>query len=376
MIISFALFKYFPYGGLQRNFLNIAKSCHERGHEVHAYVGQWEGDLPEWLNCHQLGLHGLSNHARARNFSRSLTAALLSRQTDVVVGFNRLPGLDVYYAADPCFAQKSYEDHGRWFRWTARYRTYAAYEKAVYGKGSSTQILAVSEAQVPHFRKWYETPEERFHVLPPGISRDRMAGENAASLRAGLRSHLGIRDDEHVLLMVGSGFRTKGVDRAVTMLAQLPASMRQRTYLVVVGSDDPAPYKKIATQVGVDGRVIFFDGRDDIPSFLQAADGLVHPAYHENTGNVLLEAVIAGLPVLATDVCGYAPYILRADAGLVHESPFEVSRFARQVEELLVSPRRAEWRQNGIAFGQREDLYHRADFAAAVIERAGGQGDS
>jgi UDP-glucose:(heptosyl)LPS alpha-1,3-glucosyltransferase len=38
---------------------------------------------------------------------------------------------------------------------------------------------------------------------------------------------------------------------------------------------------------------------------------------------VLLEALVAGLPVLTTAVCGYAHYMVEADAGLVVPEPFE-----------------------------------------------------
>ena len=50
---------------------------------------------------------------------------------------------------------------------------------------------------------------------------------------------------------------------------------------------------------------------------------MVHPAHNENTGTVLLEAIAAGLPVLATDVCGYADHITAAEAGTVLDSPFD-----------------------------------------------------
>lgn len=43
----------------------------------------------------------------------------------------------------------------------------------------------------------------------------------------------------------------------------------------------------------------------------------LHPAYSENTGTVLLEAMVAGLPVIATDVCGYAHYIVDEHMGKV-----------------------------------------------------------
>ena len=375
MKLAFALFNYFPYGGLQRNFLSIARACHERGHQVNAYAGAWEGPLPDWLTLTLLPWRGIANHARAQRFARHLQLALAEQPVDVVVGFNRLSGLDVYYAADPCFLEKSAQDHGAWFRLTPRFRTYAAFERAVYGPDAATQILAVAEAQIPHFRRWYDTPLDRFHVLPPGIQRDRMAGDQAPEQRARVRASLSLQPHNHLLLMVGSGFRTKGVDRAVQVLADLPESLASDTRLLVIGSDDPAPYLRQASRLGVAERVSFLPGQDDIPAFLQAADALLHPAYHENTGNVLLEAVVAGLPVLATDVCGYAPYITRADAGLVHASPFERQRFAEQTETLLTSSRRSQWRENGIRFGQTENLYHRAEFAATVIEQTGARHD-
>ena len=375
MRLAFVLFHFFPYGGLQRNFLNIARECHARGHTIEVYAGKWEGEVPDWLTLTRLPWRGLANHSRARRFARHLQQAVTQSPADVVVGFNRLPGLDVYYAADPCFAEKSAQDHGGWFRLTPRYRTYAAFERAVYGRESATEILAVAEAQIPHFRRWYDTPLARFHVLPPGIQRDRMAGADAARQRATVRQSLSLSDDDRLLLMVGSGFRTKGVDRAVQVLADLPGSLAARTRLLVIGSDDATPYLRQARELGVADRVSFLSGRDDIPAFLQAADGLIHPAYHENTGNVLLEAVVAGLPVLATDVCGYAPYIVDADAGLVHASPFDRKRFAQQTESLLTSPARTAWRENGIRFGQTEDLYHRAAFAASVIEQTGARHD-
>ena len=68
--------------------------------------------------------------------------------------------------------------------------------------------------------------------------------------------------------------------------------------------------------------VRFLGGRADVDRFYDAADFLLHPAYSESAGKVLLEALTHGLPVLTTDTCGYAPHILKASAGAVIESPF------------------------------------------------------
>jgi UDP-glucose:(heptosyl)LPS alpha-1,3-glucosyltransferase len=124
-------------------------------------------------------------------------------------------------------------------------------------------------------------------------------------------------------VQIGSGFKTKGVDRSLKALAALPSALRKRTRLIVIGQDDPKVFQLQSATLGLGDNVQFLKGRSDIPRFLLGADLLIHPAYNENTGTVLLEALVAGLPVLVSKVCGYAHYIAEADSGLVLDEPFE-----------------------------------------------------
>ena len=87
-----------------------------------------------------------------------------------------------------------------------------------------------------------------------------------------------------MLLFVGSGFKTKGLDRCLTALAALPDGVRDRTRLIVVGQDNTVPFERIARSYGIAEKVRFLGGRSDIPDLLAAGDLLVHPAYSENTG--------------------------------------------------------------------------------------------
>ncbi|MFQ3224325.1 MAG: UDP-glucose:(heptosyl)LPS alpha-1,3-glucosyltransferase [Lentimonas sp.] len=76
----------------------------------------------------------------------------------------------------------------------------------------------------------------------------------------------------------------------------------------------------LTQQAGI--TVHFLGGRADVNRFYDATDFLLHPAYSESAGKVLLEALKHGLPVLTTDTCGYAPHILNAKAGTVISTPF------------------------------------------------------
>jgi UDP-glucose:(heptosyl)LPS alpha-1,3-glucosyltransferase len=141
---------------------------------------------------------------------------------------------------------------------------------------------------------------------------------------------------------------------------------------MVIGQDDPGTFQRIARSLAVDDRVIFMKGRSDVPRFLLGADLLIHPAYNENTGTVLLEALVAGLPVLVTDVCGYAHYISEADCGLVVPSPFKQSQLDQMLSDMLSnSALRKEWKANALRFADQADLYSLPERAADVILGAG-----
>jgi UDP-glucose:(heptosyl)LPS alpha-1,3-glucosyltransferase len=74
------------------------------------------------------------------------------------------------------------------------------------------------------------------------------------------------------------------------------------------------------------------------------------------------------LPSIASGVCGYAPYVERASAGLLIESPFRQVVFNALVADALRDDaQRAVWRRNGIAFGRTNDLYSLPECAVRCI---------
>lgn len=368
MRLAFILYKYFPFGGLQRDFMRIALECQQRGHSIRVYTPIWEGDVPDGFDVIVVPVKALFNHRRNEKLTAWIQADLARRPVDRVVGFNKMPGLDVYYAADGCFEDKAQNLRNSIYRKWGRYKHFADYERAVFAPESKTEILMISEVQQPLFIKHYQTPLERFHLLPPGIAVDRRAPANAAEIRAEFRREFKLADDDLLLVQIGSGFKTKGLDRSLKALAALPRDLKKRTRLIAIGQDDPRSFLLQVKTLGLSDQVQILKGRSDIPRFLLGADLLIHPAYNENTGTVLLEALVAGLPVLVTDVCGYAHYISDANAGRVVPSPFEQDRLNTLLAEMLVDDQqRADWQKNGLAFADIADLYSMPQHAADVI---------
>jgi UDP-glucose:(heptosyl)LPS alpha-1,3-glucosyltransferase len=369
MKLGFVLFDYFPFGGLQRDCLKIARTCAARGHAVTLLTRTWQGEQPSELDVVVCGRRGFSNISRNRHFLREMESRLPALELDGVVGFNKMPGLDVYFGADPCYRARIQRTRAWWYPWLSRYRHFAALERSVFAPGIATQILLLTPQEIPVYQRHHGTERERFHLLPPGVARRHSSDEERLASRQRLRSEGPWTEDALLLLFVGSGFRVKGLDRALRALAALPSGLRERAHLVVIGQSRPGEFAAQAARLGVGSRVRFLGGRLDVPDWMLAADLCLHPAYSESAGMILLEAMTCGLPVLTTDVCGYAFHVAKAKAGIVLPSPFRQEECNRVLAEMLESPARKDWRANGLAYAAREDLYSCHERAADIIEQ-------
>lgn len=364
MKIAFCLFEYFPFGGLQRDCYRIAEACAKAGAEVEVITRAWDGDRPEHFCVTQLPTRGITNAGKIKKFARLAQAYIEKKKFDKVVGFSKMPGLDYYYAADPCYIARAGKDRPGFYRYTSHYRAYSAFEKAVFSPESDTKILMISPPQQAIYESEYQTPSDRFIQLPPGILRDRCAAEDYELVREEQRREWSLTG-RHLVLMVGSGFKTKGLDRALNAVAALPEDVKAKTEFWVAGQDNEEPYRKLIKQLNLENTVFFLGGRNDIPQLLNAADCLIHPAYSENTGTILLEAAVAGLPVLCSENCGYASYIEESQSGIVIPQPFEQDMLDKSLLSLLEQPE--PYRSNGIQFGKTANIYSMVEKAQQVI---------
>lgn len=355
MKFAFIIFKYFPYGGMQRDMLRTANELLKRGHQVEIFTLSWQGDIPENIKVHVLAQSGWFNFQRYQKFINATFAIIQSAKFDFVFGYNRMANLDAHFAADPCFVERAHRQRSWLYRLTPRYRWFAECEKAIFSEQSNTEILAVSLTEKPHFQHWYGTQSERFHYIPPFLSPERFVLQDKSPMRQHLRSVFGFAEDDFVYLLTGSGFAMKGLDRAIQAMAALPSELLKHTRLVAVGQDNPKQFAKMAKKLGLDNHVVISKGRADIPQLMQGADVCVHPAYRENTGLVILEGMACGAPMLVTESCGYAHHVAEADAGLVNPMPFNQSQFNQQFLAMRTATveQRAQWSNYGLQYAQK-----------------------
>ena len=212
--------------------------------------------------------------------------------------------------------------------------------------GRYRRIVAISERVRTQLKEHYRVADERIVTIPNGINLSRFDPANARS-RAEMRLSFGVPEDVPLLLFVGSQFRLKGLEFAIRALAE----MKTRAFLLVVGGDTQAPYRRLAEQLNVSERVIFAGARSDLPKIYPAADAFVLPTLYETFALVCVEAMASGLPVLASPVGGIEDYLIDGENG------FHIQRDAQDIaiklDRVLNDPAlHGRLRENGLTTAQ------------------------
>ncbi len=374
MRFAFALYRYFPHGGLQCDMMRMAQEALRRGHEVTVFAHQWRGPQPEpGLRVRFLPVRGWSNHAKMASFGRAFASAVKAQGPfDAVVTFNRLPGGDLYFAADNCLAAEWRETHPRWMlHLIPRYRSFLKQEEAVC-LDPKCRIMTITPRQKTQYQQAYAIPDDRFCALPPGMNPACRRPANAPDVRKAIRDSLRLTETDLMLLQVGSDFRRKGADRTIRAAASLPEALRSRVKVFLVGNCSPCGCDRLAASLGLADQVVFLGGRNDVPALLLGADLMIHPARSESAGSVLIEGLAAGLPVIASGLCGFANYVAEADPALVTPEPFVQKDLDLAVKNAL--NRLSELKQRTCEYGAQADFYRRAEAAVSLMEECGREG--
>lgn len=120
------------------------------------------------------------------------------------------------------------------------------------------------------------------------------------------------------LLYVGRLLGWKGVHLAILAFAQLRTRSAETTLTIVGRGRDEAWIRQVATESGVLEQIewIPWVAKEHVDAIYAAHDIFVFPSLHDSSGNVVLEALSHGLPVVCLDVGG-PPTIASADCGAI-----------------------------------------------------------
>jgi glycosyltransferase involved in cell wall biosynthesis len=169
-------------------------------------------------------------------------------------------------------------------------------------------------------------------VIPNGVAVDVEEIAPAPSLR----DEYGIPRGTPLLGFVGDLGRQKGVD---TLLRSLPRVDRECHLLVIGDGGERGTLESLAGDLDLRGQVTFSGHRQDAASLYPQLDIVLCPSRFEGMPNVVLEAMGAGRPVIASAVDGVLEVIGGRDVGLL-VPPGDERALSEAISELLHDPAR------------------------------------
>ncbi|WP_420135108.1 glycosyltransferase family 4 protein [Rhodopseudomonas sp.] len=355
MRVMLAIFKLDKQGGKERDCLAIARHLAARGHDVTVLTTSAEVAGIGDLRIEKLRVRGFANHVLLREFARAVIAHRQQANSAVLLSFERIPGVDYHYVADGAAILRDW----RLLAWPPRRRTRLALERELFATPSTTGLLFLTERQRDEYFIAYDFDPSRATVLPMVLHDDRyIAARNLGATR--WRADLRIPDDALLAVSVAVDPKLKGVDRSLAALKLYP-----KLHLVVAGSDSAWLHRRVVRH-GLETRVHIVPYVAEVMELIAAADFMLHPARSEAAGQVIGEALLAGVPVLASAACGYAGEIERSGAGVVIPEPFQHEALVNGLADMIAGlPAMRE-----AAAARSTSLHqHRGAWLAAVAER-------
>lgn len=169
-------------------------------------------------------------------------------------------------------------------------------------------------------------------VIPNAVDFAHFAMSIPKERRQSLRQSLGFNDNDLVMVTASRLVYKNAIDDIIGSLPDLPEQYK----LLILGSGpDEAKLKAQVKGSKVSNRVVFkgFVQHSELPQYLQASEIFVRPSRSEGLGNSFLEAMAAGIPVIATAVGGIPDFLTDGETGLFCEvgNPHSIAQKAEKL---------------------------------------------
>jgi sugar transferase (PEP-CTERM/EpsH1 system associated) len=217
-------------------------------------------------------------------------------------------------------------------------------------------VFTVSDELRDHYCRETGFATERVRVIPNGVEIARF---DEADPR-GVREELGIAADDFVIGMVSRLNATKDLltlARAFERLARSAAEAKLK--LVMVGEgEERKKIEQFAAEHDLQRQILLTGTRHDVPRLLRAMDAFALPSLSEGLSGAILEAMCAGLPVVATAVGANPELVSEGESGFLIE-PGDDAAMAERLSRLIADRDLA--RNFGLAGRRRIEQHYSLD---------------
>ena len=201
------------------------------------------------------------------------------------------------------------------FIWLRTWFWYPLYKK-IYTKAD--YIQAISQFLVKRARRYGYRGD--IEIVPNGVDLDKFQ-----------TSHKSQIINHKVIITVSRLVKKNGLDDLIKAIAQLDVKL-----LILGKGPDENKLKKLVKDLKIEDKVIFMGHvqYNDLPKYYSMANVFVRPSLSEGLGNVFLEAMACGVPVIGTPVGGIPDFLKDRETGLFCQVR-NPQNIAERVKELL-----------------------------------------
>jgi UDP-glucose:(heptosyl)LPS alpha-1,3-glucosyltransferase len=328
-------------GGTERDLLVTCDYLMRAGHQVTVYAGELRGKSSN-IRAHRAPVLPWGRTLESLTFAYCAPLQARRRGADIVVSFGRTVGAEIQRCGGGVY--KSYLKAARRWREPLSFRLmnlspYRRVQAEIELQGFTSPrlrlVLAVSQSVRDDLVATFGLARETVATLYNGVDAERFRPAQDTNIKRKLRHDLGLPASAPVIAFVGNGFARKGLG----FLLRAWPRLEGEPWLAVAGHDrDRRAFRRLAAQLGVAPRVSFLGALRDIAPLYQAVDGVALPTLFEAFGNVVLEAMASGLPVLVSRCAGVCELIPAPLRQFLVNDPSDLAELAVRLQMLLAAP--------------------------------------
>ena len=359
-------------GGTERDLIITAECLSAAGHEVTIFAREVRGasqGLSEDFKVRQVGGIALGRTAGLLSFAYGAPVAARGAGAELVLSFARTIGADVMRSGGS--AHISYLRAARqWrgaFEWRAMraspyHRAQMFIERRGFASPHLKAAIAVSNLVRDDLMREFHLPIKKVVTLYNGVDLERFTPPRDDSARREMRSALVITSGAPLVAFVGNGFGRKGL----RFLIEAWPKVWRDAHLLVVGVDRKTRgYQREAIRLGVGARIHFAGAMPDVARVFHGIDAFALPSLFEPFGNVVMEAMASGLPVLSSAQSGASELLPESMRRFVVHIPTEATEIAEKMNALLDA--NGELRASARATAERYSWQNYAGKLNAII---------
>jgi UDP-glucose:(heptosyl)LPS alpha-1,3-glucosyltransferase len=328
-------------GGTERDLIVTGDGLAAAGHAVTYYTAEIRGQVCN-PTVHRVPVTGIGRTLRLLTFATRAARIARNDGAEIVLSFARTLGADILRSGGS--AHSSYVRASRaWqtplpaaaMRISPYHRAQILLERRAFRDRQLKLAIAVSNCVRDDLIATFKLQPSKVVTLYNGVDYARFARTASPECRAATRSELGLPDSLPIIAFVGNGFGRKGL----RFLIEAWTKVGRDAHLVVVGADQSiGRYRRLAERLGQSGRIHFVGAQPRIERVFTAVDACAMPSLFEPFGNVVVEAMAAGLPVLCSRQCGAAEVLPSTMREFIVDDPTDRDELAHRLNALLAAP--------------------------------------